>query len=210
MIFLRHIREACLHLLKKLEEKRQTKAQQERASNSINLYYQIVKANIRSNKAKALKHEGSKRYALVEVGKSLGNSVASPATVQYKYKRPESPPHDLTLLKKSRKSSPSAKPALKQNDSNIASHSLKNNQDRGISWLEEYSRLENEIRVRHYSPRTLRAYSGWVRKFQAFTRSKSPELLSSDDVKEYLTFLAVKRKVSATTQNQAFNSLLFF
>jgi hypothetical protein len=34
-------------------------------------------------------------------------------------------------------------------------------------------------------------------------------LLSSDDVKEFLTYLAVKRKVSATTQNQAFNALLF-
>jgi len=35
-------------------------------------------------------------------------------------------------------------------------------------------------------------------------------LISTDDVKEYLTFLAVKRKVSASTQNQAFNALLFF
>jgi integron integrase len=49
-----------------------------------------------------------------------------------------------------------------------------------------------------------------VRKFQAFTSSKHPESLSANDVKEYLTFLAVKRKVSSTTQNQAFNSLLFF
>jgi len=35
-------------------------------------------------------------------------------------------------------------------------------------------------------------------------------LLSADDVKEYLTFLAVSRKVSSSTQNQAFNALLFF
>ena len=49
----------------------------------------------------------------------------------------------------------------------------------------------------------------WVKKFQAFTRSKDPQLLSSNDVKEFLTFLAVKRKVSASTQNQAFNALLF-
>lgn len=34
--------------------------------------------------------------------------------------------------------------------------------------------------------------------------------MASLDVKAFLTFLAVKRKVSATTQNQAFNSLLFF
>jgi len=64
--------------------------------------------------------------------------------------------------------------------------------------------------VRHYSSKTLQTYRGWVRKFQTFTRSKTPELLSSNDVKEFLTFLAVKRKVSASTQNQAFNALLFF
>ena len=49
-----------------------------------------------------------------------------------------------------------------------------------------------------------------MQKFQTFTLSKTPELLSSNDVKEFLTFLAVKRKVASTTQNQAFNALLFF
>jgi len=48
-----------------------------------------------------------------------------------------------------------------------------------------------------------------MQKFQSFTKGKSPELISTEDVKEYLTFLAVKRKVSASTQNQAFNALLF-
>ena len=37
-----------------------------------------------------------------------------------------------------------------------------------------------------------------------------PEQLAPDDVKEFLTFLAVKRSVTASTQNQAVNSLLFF
>jgi integron integrase len=49
-----------------------------------------------------------------------------------------------------------------------------------------------------------------MQKFQTFTRSKPPEQLSTHDVKEFLTFLAVQRKVSASTQNQAFNALLFF
>jgi integron integrase len=67
-----------------------------------------------------------------------------------------------------------------------------------------------EIRVRHYSPKTLKAYRQWLRQFQAFTRSKPPESLTAADVKEFLTWLAVKREVSASTQNQAFNALLFF
>ena len=56
----------------------------------------------------------------------------------------------------------------------------------------------------------MRAYRGWVRQFQAFTKSKDPKLLSDSDVKDFLTFLGVKRKVSASSQNLAFNALLFF
>ncbi len=110
-------------------------------------------------------------------------------------------------------SSRKVKPLIRDFDlpsNTLDAGSLENKQEKGASWIEKYSMLENEIRVRHYSLSTLRTYKGWVRKFQAFTNSKPPELLSSNDVKEYLTFLAVKKKVSSTTQNQAFNSLLFF
>jgi hypothetical protein len=80
----------------------------------------------------------------------------------------------------------------------------------GASWKAGYSRLADEIHLRHYSSKTLQTYQGWAKKFQAFTHSKAPELLSTDDVKKFLTFLAVKRKVASTTQNQAFNAFLFF
>jgi integron integrase len=64
--------------------------------------------------------------------------------------------------------------------------------------------------VRQYAPKTLKTYRQWLRQFQAFTRSKSPESLSANDVEEFLTWLAVKKKVAASTRNQAFNALLFF
>jgi len=80
----------------------------------------------------------------------------------------------------------------------------------GVSWKTEYTSLEDEILLRHYSRKTLKTYRQWLRKFQAFTRSKQPESLAVDDVKEFLTWLAVKRTVAASTQNQAFNALLFF
>ena len=80
----------------------------------------------------------------------------------------------------------------------------------GANWVPAYDRLKAEISVRHYSPKTLRAYRGWVRRFQDYTKSKDTSLLTPVDVKDYLTFLAVKRKVSASSQNQAFNALLFF
>lgn len=69
--------------------------------------------------------------------------------------------------------------------------------------------LAAEIKIRHYSRKTLKTYALWARQFQRFLKNKPPEELSTDDVKEYLTFLAVKCRVAATTQNQAFNSLLF-
>lgn len=60
-----------------------------------------------------------------------------------------------------------------------------------------------------YSRKTLKTYALWSRQFQRFLKNKPPLELSATDVKEYLTFLAVKCNVAASTQNQAFNALLF-
>ena len=76
-------------------------------------------------------------------------------------------------------------------------------------WDKIIDKLAAEIKTRHYSRKTLKTYADWGRKFQCFLRNKPPDELSAADVKTYLTFLAVKCKVSASTQNQAFNSLLF-
>ncbi len=83
-------------------------------------------------------------------------------------------------------------------------------QNNVIKWNAALEELSNTIKVRHYSPKTLKSYSTWVRKLRAFCKSKDPETLSTEDVKAFLTFLAVKRKMSASSQNQAFNALLFF
>jgi integron integrase len=77
------------------------------------------------------------------------------------------------------------------------------------AWDKVISDLSNEIKTRHYSRKTLKAYADWIRKFQGFLHDKLPEELSETDVKAYLTYLAVNCKVSASTQNQAFNALLF-
>jgi len=68
----------------------------------------------------------------------------------------------------------------------------------------------NTIKVRHYSPKTLKSYTGWIRKFKTFVKSKDPASVSVEDVKAFLTWLAVKQNVSASCQNQALNALLFF
>ena len=80
----------------------------------------------------------------------------------------------------------------------------------GASWVREYDELRNAIRMRNYSPRTFQTYRHWMRRLQGFTGSKAPAELGTEDVKDFLTYLAVEEKVAASTQNQAFNALLFF
>lgn len=63
--------------------------------------------------------------------------------------------------------------------------------------------------MRHYSPKTLKSYRGWTRHFQTFTKSKDYRTLTQQDVVDFLSYLAVERHVSASSQNQAFNALLF-
>ncbi len=70
-------------------------------------------------------------------------------------------------------------------------------------WNAQYTILSDEIQLRHYSPKTLKAYGHWIRRFENFVQNKNPELLTDSDVKDFLTFLAVKRKVSASSQNKA-------
>ncbi len=78
------------------------------------------------------------------------------------------------------------------------------------NWISAFEGLTAEIKVRHYSPKTLKSYRSWLRKFQTFTKSKSLAMLTESDIKDFLTYLAVDRQVAASTQNQAFNALLFF
>jgi len=60
------------------------------------------------------------------------------------------------------------------------------------------------------SPRTLEAYRFWIARFQAFVRSRPTADLGTQEVRGFLSDLAVREHVAASTQNQAFNALLFF
>jgi len=77
-------------------------------------------------------------------------------------------------------------------------------------WNAALKSLTDEIKLRHYSSKTLKSYSLWVEKIRFFVGQKPAEQLNPDDVKAFLTDLAVEKKVSASSQNQAFNALLFF
>ena len=69
--------------------------------------------------------------------------------------------------------------------------------------------VRNAIRVKHYSLRTEQSYIYWVRKFIFFNKKCHPKDMGEQEVSAYLTYLAVNRKVSASTQNQALCALVF-
>ena len=78
------------------------------------------------------------------------------------------------------------------------------------AWVNLAEELQKALRLRHRSFRTEQAYLGWLRRFYRFSNGKHPRSLTSQHVKDFMTHLAVDRKVAASTQNQAFNAILFF
>jgi integron integrase len=70
-------------------------------------------------------------------------------------------------------------------------------------------RVRIAIRTRHYSRRTEEAYIGWIRRFIFFHDKRHPAEMGEPEINSFLSSLAVRDHVSASTQNQALCSLLF-
>src|SRR5947199_3343558 len=70
-------------------------------------------------------------------------------------------------------------------------------------------RLRSALRARHYSPRTEQAYVAWVRRYVEFHDRRHPATMGATEVQAFLTHLAERGRVSASTQNQAAAALLF-
>ncbi len=79
--------------------------------------------------------------------------------------------------------------------------------DRPARWL--LDRVRDAIRLRHYSYRTAEAYVGWIRRYILFHSKRHPQEMGIAEINAFLTHLAVDRKVSASTQDQALAALLF-
>jgi len=69
--------------------------------------------------------------------------------------------------------------------------------------------LREALRSRHYSRRTEQTYCLWVKRFIFFHNVRHPAEMAEPEINAFLTHLAVKEKVSASTQNQALSALLF-
>jgi site-specific recombinase XerD len=70
-------------------------------------------------------------------------------------------------------------------------------------------RLREALRARHCSPRTEQTYRHWVKRFISFYKVRHPAEMAEPEINAFLTQLAVRETVSASTQTQALSALLF-
>ncbi len=70
-------------------------------------------------------------------------------------------------------------------------------------------RVREIIRIKHYSIRTEQAYLQWIRRYICFHGKRHPRELGAEALTAFLSDLAIRGQVSASTQNQALNAILF-
>lgn len=78
-----------------------------------------------------------------------------------------------------------------------------------VDLAETLGRNRENLDARHYSQRTIAAYTQWICRFADFHKNRSFASLGETDINAFLTSLAVNEEVSSSTQNQALAALLF-
>lgn len=172
----------CVRLFcEKLRGKKQSERQQEQAAHALSLYFEM-------EQQESLKHFRE-------------NFISKPVQ---KVMKPVEPTEGETAAKKiSLKSYEELHQATEPRSSSQFSEAGYRVKSKSLEWDDLLAQMAAEIKVRHYSRKTLKTYANWSRQFQRFLKDKPPQELTTEDVKEYLTFLAVKCNVAASTQNQA-------
>ena len=69
--------------------------------------------------------------------------------------------------------------------------------------------VRDKIRFKHYSISTEKTYVFWIKHYIIYHKKKHPLNMGKEEIEQFLTYLAVSKKVAPTTQNQAFSALLF-
>jgi len=79
--------------------------------------------------------------------------------------------------------------------------------------MDEQSAFIGEVRkvisVKHYSHRTEKTYIDWIYRYIFYHNKKKPSDLDYPEISQFLSFIANERQVSAATQNQALNAIMF-
>ncbi|WP_409885895.1 phage integrase N-terminal SAM-like domain-containing protein [Microcystis sp.] len=69
--------------------------------------------------------------------------------------------------------------------------------------------VRETVRLKHYSYRTEQTYLDWIKRYLLFHQKKHPREMGGEEIRAFLTHLAVDKNVAAATQNQALNAILF-
>jgi integron integrase len=85
----------------------------------------------------------------------------------------------------------------------------KNQSQNGQTKPKLLDQIKTHMRSAHYSKRTEESYINWIKRFILFHNKTHPEKLGKDEIRKFLNHLAVERNVSASTQNQALQGILF-
>lgn len=79
-----------------------------------------------------------------------------------------------------------------------------------LQWTSVEDKLRQALRLHQRSLSTEKTYVIWLRSFRRFVGEKSPEHIEGRDLQDFLSHLAVEKRISPSTQNQALNAVLFF
>ena len=85
----------------------------------------------------------------------------------------------------------------------------KNEGEIEVGDLDPVEKLVRKLKIRHYARSTVRTYSMWSKDYLSFCRERNLALDDDKSFCSYMSHLALGRHVAASTQNQAFNALLF-
>jgi site-specific recombinase XerD len=69
--------------------------------------------------------------------------------------------------------------------------------------------VRQRIRLKGHSIRTEKAYVSWIKRYILFHDKRHPEDMGKAEIEAFLSHLAMKLNVAPSTQNQAFNAILF-
>ena len=79
----------------------------------------------------------------------------------------------------------------------------------GNSPVKLLDKVRQCIRLKGYSIRTEKSYISWIKRFILFHGKRHPQEMGKPEIETFLSHLVMKHNVASSTQNQAFNAILF-
>ncbi|WP_245569018.1 phage integrase N-terminal SAM-like domain-containing protein [Desulfobacter curvatus] len=162
------------HFIEKLHSKRQSTFQKQQAQKAIKIYFGLI----------TREQQSKQTYLNSDAGKIIRDKINE---------APQSYQGEVQGNRAVYSPQPEIQSAITPSNPAVKPDAI-SDMETGQSWEAEFKQLADEINVRHYSSKTLKSYRLYVRQFQTYTRSKSPSLLNVNDVKGFLTHLAVEKK----------------